>query len=481
MAPIIFSGKSSCFRRKYANLDDATVLALKARARMVYPELLETTMVETNKRNKYGSFRVVNVKTHPLDPPFRSLESVFVLGDKPGAKAGKNPAKWRPGRSVKTNGLQLHITYETLNSERKTVGARKGQKAKMEGHSTKPSEYDPSYDFSKVPRDVREQDIRVHDPGNHDPLTWTRKDEDGENIFGGISKAEYNHRSKRGKKNRKHARDAKRTAIDKTYAYLAGFTLRTCSWPEMRSAIRAFVQNHASLHRFNSRKPWLKMQFEADQAEQRAINHVINRVLRGKGPKRKRLHRNQRRRAKKKHNSLYSTKGYQGAKLVVVGDGGKMSGIKGTSCGAPMAKIKRLATQLSKQQDWHIRLINESYTSKRSHCCKGAEMKCILTGHKTRTTRDGRTVRATVHGISRCTSCLKLWNRDVSATLNQWDITSEIMRTRNNKARPWWLKKDVQIARSSQLEVNLELEVLPIENLEVRTSGSMPQIPNKTD
>ena len=134
-----------------------------------------------------------------------------------------------------------------------------------------------------------------------------------------------------------------------------------------------------------------------------------------------------------------------------------MSGIKDTSCGAPIAKIKRLATQLSRQQDWHIRLINESYTSKRSHCCKGADMKGILTGHKTRTTRDGRVIRATVHGISRCTSCLKLWNRDVSATQNQWDITSEIIRTRNNKVRPWWLKKDLyQIAQSSHLEGNLE-------------------------
>ena len=317
-----------------------------------------------------------------------------------------------------------------------------------------------SYDFSEVPSDIEDQDIRVHDPGNTAPFTWTTKDKEGKHVHGGISKGEYNHRSKRGKVNRKHKRDAKRTHLDKTYAYLAGFTLRTCSWHEMRRAIKAFVHNHASLHRFNSRKPWLKLKFEAKQAEQCAINHIIDRVLRGKTEKRKRLGRNQRRQARLEHKSFYEEKGYDGAKLVVIGDGGRMSGIKGTSCGAPIAKIKRLARQRSNHEGWYIRLIDEAYTSCRSHCCQGHEMKSILTGHKTRTTRDGRTVRCTVHGISRCTSCLKLWNRDTSATLNQWDLTSEILRTRDNKARPWWLTKNMkQIARSS------------FRNLEVRTSG----------
>ena len=135
-------------------------------------------------------------------------------------------------------------------------------------------------------------------------------------------------------------------------------------------------------------------------------------------------------------------------------------GYLGTSCGAPIAKIKRLARQRSNHEGWYIRLIDEAYTSCRSHCCQGHEMKSILTGHKTRTTRDGRTVRCTVHGISRCTSCLKLWNRDTSATLNQWDLTSEILRACDNKARPWWLtKNEKQIARSS------------FRSLEVRTSG----------
>jgi hypothetical protein len=290
----------------------------------------------------------------------------------------------------------------------------------MAGHNISPKELDPSYDFSEVPSDIEEQDIRVHDPGNDSPFTWTTKDDEGNHIFGGISKGEYNHRSKRGKVNRKHTRDAKRMRIDKTYAYLATFTLKTCSWQEMRRAVKAFVHNHATLHRFNSRKQWLKLKFEARQAEERAINHVINHVLRGKSK---------------------SKKGYAGAKLVVIGDAGKMSGLKGTSCGAPMAKIKRLAVKLSKQQEWHIRLIDERYTSKRSFCCPGAEMNSISTGHETRTTRDGKIVRCTVHGISRCTSCLKLWNRDKSAALNQWEITSQIMRTRNNKARPWWLTK----------------------------------------
>ena len=424
--------------RKFVNFDNAAVKSLQSRLQLACPELQATTTTETGKRRKDGTPVTREVKYNQLDTCFESLDSLFILYD----KMAKNKNKWKPSRSVKTNGIELHVLYETLNTKRLDSGPRKGQIQKQEGHHISPKDYDPSYDFSEVPHDIKDQYIRVHDPGNKAPFTWVTKNDEGKMVHGFISKREYNHRSKRGKVNRKHARDAE-NKMQITYAYLATFSLRTWSWPELRRAIKAFAHNHTSLHKFNSRKRWLKLKFEAKQAEQRTINHVINHVLRGKPDKRKRLWRKTRRRRRKKNKSCYTPKGYDGAKLVVIGDAGKMSGLKGTSCGAPLAKIKRLATQISKHQGWYIRVIDEAYTSKRSNCCKGAEMKCILTGHKRRTTKDGRTVRCTVHGISRCTSCLKLWNRDKSAALNQWDITSEIIRNRDKKARPWWLTKDM--------------------------------------
>jgi hypothetical protein len=316
----------------------------------------------------------------------------------------------------------------------------KGQRKKMAGHKIRTKDLDPLYEFDGVPADLADHEIRALDPGNHTPFTYGTKDEDGNWKHGGISKKEYAHKTKRGKVTKKEARDRKRHRIDQVIERLSQLTLKTSSWRLLLAAVVTAAECLDSLHTFYSRKPWLKLKFEAKQAEQRAFYHVIDNVFRGKNNK-----KNMKKKKKKKRKKWTKTTkpkpectNQPGAKLVVIGDGGRMSGIKGTTSSAPVAKIKRLAVKLARRQGWHFRTIDEAYTSKNSNCCPGFTMETILTGHKTRITKDGRIVRCTVHGISRCTNCVTLWNRDCSATRNMHAITKAKL---SNQNRPWWLNK----------------------------------------
>ena len=88
------------------------------------------------------------------------------------------------------------------------------------------------------------------------------------------------------------------------------------------------------------------------------------------------------------------------------GGGGNNSGMKGTSPGGPIKKIRRHA----KKMGYGITIINEYNTSKSSLCCHGHRNKCMKDGH-------GETQK-TVHGVSICTKCGKTWNRDVVGSSN---------------------------------------------------------------
>jgi hypothetical protein len=109
--------------RKFVNFDNAAVKSLHSRLQLACPELQATTTTETGKRRKDGTPVTREVKYNQLDTCFESLDSLFILYD----KMAKNKNKWKPSRSVKTNGIELHVLYETLNTKRLDSGPRKGQ------------------------------------------------------------------------------------------------------------------------------------------------------------------------------------------------------------------------------------------------------------------------------------------------------------------------------------------------------------------
>ena len=59
-----------------------------------------------------------------IDSKFQRVETFF---DFEGVT--KNPRKWRRGVVVRTNGIGLHIAFETLNTERLTSGRAKRKRA----------------------------------------------------------------------------------------------------------------------------------------------------------------------------------------------------------------------------------------------------------------------------------------------------------------------------------------------------------------
>jgi hypothetical protein len=414
--------------RQFITLDDRSVSTLNALAKQVLPNHDE------------GVLRGL----------FTSLDTLFIRqGSTPahmcphsgkmqkGSRMRKNPAKWRLAPSVKTNGIELHVLFDSVNTRRKGKDGVSGRIQHQPGHKVCTKDLDPSYDFTTVPRGIQPWEIRVLDPGTNVPFTSgqvvahpTNPAEPKKNLRHGtvqfkhqvLSKGWYNKISKRNKMKRKEERDRKRYRMDHALETLSRNSLRTPHWDALRRAIRVRLDLHDTLHRHYSRKQRLKLKFEVKMAQERAIHETID-FLRGK------------------KNPLTGETYSNPARLVVVGDGGRMSGLRGTTCSAPMAKIKRLAVRRARVEGWHFRVINEAYTSARSYCCAGHDMENILTAHKTHERSSGGTSRTRVHGISRCTNenCLTLWNRDKAATCNQWCIAASAYA---GVDRPWWTTKE---------------------------------------
>ncbi|CAK9034974.1 Hypothetical protein SCF082_LOCUS21095 [Durusdinium trenchii] len=290
----------------------------------------------------------------------------------------KKQGKFRLGPTVKTNGVELHVLFETTNYPRHTEGRRCGQGKRLKAaEQTCPAELDPPIDFCGITLTDWTRMVTI-DPGNTNPVTLARPidPEDAETRFStaSLSKGWYTKHSKRRKMKRRGDRDTPKQ-INKE---LSEHSLKTSSVESLLTAVRLRFKHHDETHAAASKKQRLKLRFEVKQAEERAINNTINWILRGG-----------------KHT------GAREVDVVVFGDAGRMSGLKGTSVSAPMAKIKRLATRRGRVEGFQVYEVNEAYTSKRSSCCPGADAKNMVTGHKMDETADGRRVRSKVHGLCR--------------------------------------------------------------------------------
>jgi hypothetical protein len=411
--------------RQFITLDDHSVNRLNALAKQVLPHYDEGVL-----RGLFTSLDTLFIRQGSI-PAHKDEKSGKM---QKGSRLRKDPAKWRLAPSVKTNGIELHILFDSANTVRKGKDGVSGRIMHQPGHKVSTQDLDPSYDFKSVLRGIQPWEIRVLDPGNNVPFTSGQvvanpinPAEPTKNLRHGtvqfkhqvLSKGWYNKISKRNKMRRKDERDRKRYKITQVIETLAQHSLRTPHWETLKRAVRVRLDMHEKLHQHYSRKQRLKLKFEVKMAQERAINETID-FLRGK------------------KNPTTGETFSNPAKLVVVGDGGRMSGLRGTTCSAPMAKIKRLAVRRARVEGWHFRVINEAYTSKRSCCCAGYDMENILTAHKTYERVDGGMGRTRVHGISRCTNenCLTLWNRDKAATCNQWCIAAAAYA---GVERPWWL------------------------------------------
>ncbi len=207
------------------------------------------------------------------------------------------------------------------------------------------------------------EEIHVMDPGNHSPCTWRVKDDRGEWIHSGIGKEEYALITDRGKERGKRSQ---------SWPHRAPFPAPVTLSVVVRNSPISLEGGEQSL----LPKAMAQAHLEAKRAEQRALFHVIGNILRGKKNSKK---KKDKRKKWTKQKADFEDTTRPGAKVVVIGDGGHTSGMKGATSSAPVAKIKRLAVKPARCQGWHFGTIRKAYTSKNSNCCPGFTRETNLT------------------------------------------------------------------------------------------------------
>ena len=220
-----------------------------------------------------------------------------------------------------------------------------------------------------------------------------------------LTSKQYGHEAGRYKINKRVANDRKRLDIDHIIALYSLCTLKTTDFENVLEAARHRFQSHDLMHQAHSQRQKLKLQFECRRRTMRANDKAVN-FLR------------------------HSPK----VKLVVIGDAGKLYGLKGTSGPAPVKKIKRIAVKRGRNEGFVVADFNEGCTSCKSCCCHGHRTKHMPDHNPPRL--DGKQRRSDVYGILICEGCGKLWARDVNAALNIWaGAWYKIM----GYERPFWL------------------------------------------
>ena len=322
-----------------------------------------------------------------IDSKFESLDGFFELD----RGVGKGE-KWRRSPVLRTNGIELHIVFEK-NTKRTKTGQLKRERANTQ---FRPQDRDPNYDYADCSGEVGDDDFIAIDPGNYSPYTWVQKNPqkglEGEKPFlrETISKRWYERRSKRRARINRHKSDVRRFKLNEITAALAEHHLKHVAYDAVKQAVKLRLKHQRRLHEVFSKRQRLKLKFEARTAEQKTIDQIVKRM-----------------RGKKK------------MKLIVFGDASKMSGIRGTTMGAPNAKIKRHALSRGLNEGFAVKMEDEFRTSKMSSCCEKSEMRCIKTSHpRIGYTGPRKTFR--VNGICRCQSCHRLFARDVNAAINIW-------------------------------------------------------------
>ena len=356
-----------------------------------------------NRGLRYLATNVISRRNSPeqnavIASKFESLEGFF---DFKGVI--KNSKKWKRSATLRTNGVELHVLCETLNTERLLTGKLKRPRRNA---LIRPQDLDPSYDYSSCVeasgvQAVGSNDFISIDPGNHCPYTWARKDpekslEDPKPFLKNtISKKWYNLRSKRKRKLQRYKTELHKYKLKNVILELSLCHLKHASYEQIRLAVQLRLKHQLRLFEAFSAKQRLKLRFEARRAEQKTIDEIINRLRGGSGSRTER------------------------AKLIVFGDASRMSGIKGTSASVPNRRIQRHAVRRGKNEGFFVKLENEFRTSKMSSCCPGAEMLCIKTSHPRRG-HTGVARRSRVNGICICQRCHKLFARDLNAAINIW-------------------------------------------------------------
>jgi len=366
-------------------------------------------------------------------------QDMFTLLSRPKLEALKSMNKWNLGMSFKTNGYQLSVTFQTKNYPMHGAETRLNGSKKLTGAlKTFTHELDPGYNVQETLRYFVDplEHMGVIDVGNTNPITIGKKVSDGKIQSESFRKCEYSHVSKRNKKNSKFAK--MRDSSESFKAILEDYNnhvLCTSDIGVLHQCVRLRMIHHIEHDAFMNVKSYIKLRFEVQQAQERALFQVANWILAGGTTK-----VFSKEKCPQKHQ----------LKIVVFSDCGVLSGLRGSSSGMPMKKLQRLMVKRSRHEGFFVYKVDESYTSKRSNCCPGNEMVNMMSSHGKKREKDRPPdpdnpknllpdkKRRKIHGLCFCPNCHTLWSRDVHAVGNIWDATVAKI---NGECRPWWLRR----------------------------------------
>lgn len=334
-------------------------------------------------------------------------------GNKVYKEFGMNPDRWALADSITTNGIELHILFRSRDWPKFPDITKAGTPSRRAGRPvaflpshlrTKPADLDPTYAF---PDNIARDEFTASDPGITSPFTkcW-HNSRTNEKRTKSLTSKQYGHEAGRYKINKRVANDRKRFQVDQIIALYSLNTLKQTDLENVLQAARDRFQCHQQMHEAHSQRQKLKLQFECRRRSMRANDKAIN-FLR------------------------HSPK----VKLVVIGDAGKLYGLKGTSGPAPVKKIKRIAVKRGRNEGFVVADFNEGCTSCKSCCCAGHRTRQMPDNNPPRL--DGKQRRSNVYGILICEGCGKLWARDVNAALNIWTGAWYMLLGLN---RPFWLR-----------------------------------------
>ena len=316
--------------------------------------------------------------------------------------------KWKLGRMFKTNGIELHVSFE----QNKAYMANGRPKTVPRCDRDTPKVWDLPKLPRRFPRNVTE--VCGADPGHHHLFTCARytgrygQDGQPEIETRVVKKTWYDHISGRGAVRRKSERISKSVQSQGLLQAVTNNTLKTANFEAFMSGIAARRDSYESLYSKYTNKKKKRLKFAMRARRDRAIDTIIDYITWG------------------------------GTVVAAIGDGGKHTGIRGCTPGGPIKFIKRRMNK----RGYSAFEVPEGKTSESSVCCHGAKNKNQRNGQspdtykiktiKWKTLREGEEVKPIhypthVHGICICQKCKRTWNRDAVGSINILDIAIDVL------------------------------------------------------